>query len=239
MEVRIQNTTEGVGLADFTVTNTTLTSNGTSRVGCIFTNVEGPSFAAADTTTSTSPTGFVLRPYETLSCDGRVENVLDGLPVHKNVTTVTAHSVDTGAAVTKSFYVSATATDPSVKVGDFVWSDTNRNGIQDTGEPGIPGVRLTIAGPDGKPVPDWVYKGQTIGPQTTDASGHYLFKHLGPIPEPTAYTVTVDPTSPALRDRASDRYQERDGAAGSALQHARPAAPPRSCVVRRLFAVLR
>jgi hypothetical protein len=54
MVVKTQNTTEGVGLTDFTVTNTTLTFNGTSGVHCSFTNVEGPSFAALNPTASPS-----------------------------------------------------------------------------------------------------------------------------------------------------------------------------------------
>src|SRR5207245_694441 len=39
----------------------------------------------------------------------------------------------------------------NVTIGDFVWTDTNGNGIQDAGEPGIDGVTVTIAyaGPDG------------------------------------------------------------------------------------------
>ncbi|PNZ24549.1 hydrolase, partial [Staphylococcus rostri] len=36
-----------------------------------------------------------------------------------------------------------------VKVGDTVWEDTNHDGVQDEGEPGIPGVEVTITYPDG------------------------------------------------------------------------------------------
>jgi uncharacterized repeat protein (TIGR01451 family) len=35
---------------------------------------------------------------------------------------------------------------PAVTVGDFVWNDVNANGLQDTGEAGIPGVTLTLTG---------------------------------------------------------------------------------------------
>src|SRR5690606_1488200 len=38
---------------------------------------------------------------------------------------------------------------PAVSVGDFVWVDTDRDGVQDPGEPGIPGVTLTLTGPGG------------------------------------------------------------------------------------------
>src|SRR4051812_33965544 len=35
---------------------------------------------------------------------------------------------------------------PPVTIGDFVWNDVNANGVQDSGEPGIPGVTLTLTG---------------------------------------------------------------------------------------------
>jgi hypothetical protein len=67
-----------------------------------------------------------------------------------------------------------------VTVGDFVWEDTNGNGIQDGGEPGIPGVTLTLTGITGA--------GASVTDHaTTDSTGHYLFTEL-----PGTYTVSVD-----------------------------------------------
>ena len=34
-------------------------------------------------------------------------------------------------------------------IGDFVWNDLNGNGIQDSGEPGIQGVTLSLTGTNG------------------------------------------------------------------------------------------
>ena len=80
---------------------------------------------------------------------------------------------------------------PSVSVGDYVWVDTNRDGIQGAGEKGLPGVTLTLTGPDGKPVTD--IDGNVVAPVTTDASGKYLFDKLPALPAGKHYTVTVTP----------------------------------------------
>jgi uncharacterized repeat protein (TIGR01451 family) len=79
----------------------------------------------------------------------------------------------------------------AVSVGDYVWLDTNRNGLQDTGEKGIAGVTLTLTGPDGKPVTD--LSGAEVAPTTTNASGKYLFSNLPTLPAGQHYTVTVTP----------------------------------------------
>jgi len=50
-------------------------------------------------------------------------------------------------------------------IGDLVWDDMNRNGIQDDGEPGLHGVTVNLL--DG----DETF----IGSQLTDASGNYMF----------------------------------------------------------------
>jgi hypothetical protein len=62
-------------------------------------------------------------------------------------------------------------------VGDFVWLDINFNGIQDPGEPGIPGVTVIISGlAENTP-----YADTTV----TNATGFYFF----PVP-PGEYKVT-------------------------------------------------
>jgi hypothetical protein len=56
-------------------------------------------------------------------------------------------------------------------IGDFVWVDTNGNGCQDAGEPGIPGVQLDLYSGCGSGL---IFVRST----TTDSSGHYLFSGL-------------------------------------------------------------
>ncbi len=56
-------------------------------------------------------------------------------------------------------------------LGDFVWQDTNANGIQDAGEPGIAGVEVTLT-------LTWPGGATTRVTTTTDASGAYSFGNL-------------------------------------------------------------
>jgi hypothetical protein len=78
---------------------------------------------------------------------------------------------------------------PKVSVGNLVWADTDRDGVQDAGELGIAGVTLTITKADGSPVTD-VF-GNAVTTTTTNASGAYLFENL-PV---GSYKVSV--TDPA------------------------------------------
>ena len=68
-------------------------------------------------------------------------------------------------------------------VGDFVWSDTNGNGIQDAGEPGIPGLTVTLTGTTST----GAYSATTV----TGANGAYSFTGL------PAGTYTVSAATPA------------------------------------------
>ncbi|MGR5978734.1 SdrD B-like domain-containing protein [Bacillus cereus] len=54
------------------------------------------------------------------------------------------------------------------KIGETIWEDTNQNGKQDAGEPGISGVTLELYNIDGKKVQD----------VTTDEKGHYQFTNI-------------------------------------------------------------
>ncbi|PID82061.1 MAG: hypothetical protein CSB16_03250 [Clostridiales bacterium] len=56
---------------------------------------------------------------------------------------------------------------PTYKIGDYVWYDTNKNGIQDDGDSGVKGVKVTLTKPDG-----------TTKETITDADGKYVFEGL-------------------------------------------------------------
>jgi uncharacterized repeat protein (TIGR01451 family) len=58
-------------------------------------------------------------------------------------------------------------------LGDFVWNDLNMDGIQDAGEPGIPGVTVHLWSADENCDPV-----EIIDTMVTDADGYYLFDDI-------------------------------------------------------------
>ena len=62
------------------------------------------------------------------------------------------------------------------KLGDFVWIDQDRDGVQDAGEPGVAGAVVNLwIDTDGDGQPD-----QQIATTTTDDTGMYMFSNLTP-----------------------------------------------------------
>ncbi|MEO8093333.1 MAG: SdrD B-like domain-containing protein [Pseudolysinimonas sp.] len=69
------------------------------------------------------------------------------------------HSFDAGLAL------------KTYAIGDRTWLDTDHDGVQDAGEPDLPGVLVTLLDASGTPVPG-------VSPVTTNANGLYLFDNL-------------------------------------------------------------
>lgn len=59
----------------------------------------------------------------------------------------------------------------TIKVGDYVWNDINKNGEQDAGEPGIPNQWVILKSAD---------KTGEVTKMKTDANGYYLFENMAP-----------------------------------------------------------
>jgi hypothetical protein len=86
----------------------------------------------------------------TLSIGGEPTTTLDGDSTNGNLT------LDFGLRGTAA-------------LGNYVWEDRNKNGVQDAGEPGLAGVTVTLTRPD-----------NTTQTTTTDANGAYSFVNLIP-----------------------------------------------------------
>jgi len=105
-----------------------------------------------------------------------------------------------------------------VSVGDYVWVDTNGNGVQDSGEPGIPGVTVTITDPSGKPVADVL--GNPVGPQVTDSNGKYEFANLPPgqyVTHVNGSQATLSGYAPTKTGRGTAATDSSTGSATSAV----------------------
>ncbi|MBL0146820.1 MAG: hypothetical protein IPP48_14940 [Chitinophagaceae bacterium] len=71
---------------------------------------------------------------------------------------------------------------PTANIGDRVWLDIDKDGIQDAGEPGVAGVTVTL----------YDNTGAIVATTVTDANGNYLFTNVTP---GTGYTIGF--TAPA------------------------------------------
>ncbi len=98
----------------------------------------------------------------------------------------------------------------TASLGDTVWFDTNGNGLQDTDEPGIASISITL---NGTPADGSSFAQQTT---LTDAAGNYLFSALIPGTYTARFTPPTGMTFTA-QDQGSDNALDSDVAAdGSA-----------------------
>jgi hypothetical protein len=66
--------------------------------------------------------------------------------------------------------LSPVAADGGGSIGDLVWTDLNRDGVHDVGEPGLSGVQLTLFDPSNR----------VLGRTLSGPKGDYAFDHLAP-----------------------------------------------------------
>ncbi|MFO7447821.1 MAG: SdrD B-like domain-containing protein [Ignavibacteriaceae bacterium] len=89
-------------------------------------------------------------------------------------------------------------------IGDFVWKDSNKNGIQDEGEPGVSNVTVKLYNCDNT----------LVGTTITNTVGNYLFSEL----EAGSYYVQFilpDGYTFTSRDQGSDDQEDSDADAAS------------------------
>ena len=87
-------------------------------------------------------------------------------------------------------------------IGDYMWYDKNLNGIQDSNEAGIIGVKVHLTYADGTTVKD-VY-GHNVTVTETDSNGKYKFCHLIPNKDYKIKFDIPDTYMPTLQNKGAD-----------------------------------
>jgi uncharacterized repeat protein (TIGR01451 family) len=118
----------------------------------------------------------------------------------------------------RSFDIGLTQVGPNGLIGDRVWSDTNRDGLQTSGEPGLAGVAVTL-----RPDPEAMAPLPGTYPRTTrtGSSGLYSFQSL-PLGR---YSVEIAPPagfSATIRDARSNSRDTTDSDADASTGYRSP-----------------
>jgi hypothetical protein len=127
---------------------------------------------------------------------GQTQQLLDGPLKHIKAAALAAALLPL-ASVAATPASAQTASCGSGGVCGFVWIDTNNNGIQETGEPGISGAVITVTGPDGTSV------------IATDSNGFYFF--LPKSPGDYTIAVQIPPGTQASPSNVGDDTLDSDG----------------------------
>ena len=152
--------------------------------------------------------------------DGADVNLADYKQTYGYGSSVTRDQVGQGKLVTPA-PIELTAAAPNateidfafvkpVSVGNFVWFDANKDGIQDADEVGVAGVTVTMDGQlDMDPLLDT--DGNLVKPVTTDANGKYVFTNLLPGSYGLTFTIPAG-YSETVKKAGDDRAVDSDGA---------------------------
>lgn len=116
----------------------------------------------------TAPSGYAFTIQDASGISDVIDSDAD--PLSGRTMTVTADLGDDILTLDAGLLI------PS-SIGDTVWLDLDGDGVEDTGEPGIPGVVITATADNG-----------LVLTTTTDATGFYEFTGLGA----DTFTITVD-----------------------------------------------
>ncbi|MDO5060703.1 MAG: SdrD B-like domain-containing protein [Actinomycetaceae bacterium] len=180
----------------FTVTNTgtaeltKVTVSDKTNAGPALTDfkceIEGKTVEAVNGVV-TAPDQFKFKPGASFECTAVMPALGDAL-VHENNAVVEAVPVAGGEPVKDEdpFHAKRPA---KVCVGDYVFEDVNKDGLQDDGDKPIVGAKLSIADPKGKPVVD--VNGAPVADTVTNDKGIYQFCNLPVLGAGEKYTVRV------------------------------------------------
>ncbi len=195
-------------------TNSFYTLTATALNGCSYTadvvivvsTLSSAQINIPDVTVCVGDTNVVFTPsinppgnytYQWSPNDGTLSNINIQNPeitvTGPGVKTYTLQVTDTvtGCSNSANATVSASICSPLSIVGDFMWYDTNSNGIQDSGENGVSGMVVQL----------YNIAGALVGSTITDPAGYYFFPNVIPgtgyyilFSKPTGYDYTQQNT---------------------------------------------
>jgi uncharacterized repeat protein (TIGR01451 family)/fimbrial isopeptide formation D2 family protein/LPXTG-motif cell wall-anchored protein len=155
---------------NYSCSNTTSTATCTSSVRLV-PGVPGDVITVKATISATATGSLTNVAY----VDKAPDDVTETVPLGTVPTTTT----DTARSITDNDDEAKLDLVPYVSVGDYVWYDVNRDGLQTSGEPAYVGMTVNLLDSLGNPV---LVDGNPVT-TTTDADGYYSFTDLDPSTE--------------------------------------------------------
>ncbi|WP_207492535.1 SdrD B-like domain-containing protein [Aridibaculum aurantiacum] len=146
--------------------------------------------------TFSTPAGFTPSPSNV------GDDTKDSDPVNGSVSVTLNSNNQVNNTIDAGFYQSTPT--GTGKIGDFVWNDLDKDGIQDNGEPGISGVTVTLTG-----------NGLTLT-TTTDGNGKYQFNNL-PAGQYTITFTTPSGLTPSPAKQGGNDAKDSDPSGGSVI----------------------
>ncbi|MBK8737149.1 MAG: hypothetical protein IPL98_15070 [Saprospiraceae bacterium] len=140
-----------------------------------------------------APTGNTLSP----TGNGTTTTDSDPNPTTGNSNPVTVTSGGSNQTIDAGLYQPAS-------LGNYVWEDLNKNGIQEAGEPGVNGVTVLLKNANGTVLQS------TVTATNAGTAGYYQFTNLAPgdyivmFMTPTGYNETTPNTTTDANDSDAD-----------------------------------
>ena len=169
-----------------TVQTTVTTNSPTGQAGYYSFTVDPGTY----TVMFMAPTGNTFSP----TGQGTTATDSDPNPLTGNSTPVTVTSGSSNTTIDAGLYQPAS-------LGNYVWEDLNKNGVQDAGEPGVNGVTVLLKNAAGTTL-----QTTTTTNSPTGTAGYYQFTNLAPgdymvmFMAPTGYKITTQDATGDTQD---------------------------------------
>ena len=151
----------GVTVTIYDAANNAVTSTITDQNGrYFFSNLNPGTYTVGFETT---PTKMVFTTKDVVAAGDAADSDVDPATGKTGSYTLVAGQVNLTVDAGLRPFIPAT-------IGDYVWFDLNRDGLQDAVEPGVPGVIVTLYNSANQP----------IGSAVTDGNGYYLISNVPP-----------------------------------------------------------